>query len=310
MLPDMSMSSMTILCFGEYEKQSHKLAKALAIPCQIIQRHRFPDAESKLTLPEKLAEHVLFCCSLDQPNEKLVELLLAAKTARELGAKVLTLVAPYLCYMRQDKAFHTGEAISQTIIGNFLADLFDNVITVDPHLHRIQSLEQAIPARHAVTLSATFLMAEFLSKFHQNPVLLGPDREAEQWVSAVAKPNQWQYGVCKKIRTGDKDVVITLPEINFQDRAVVLVDDVASSGQTLAVTIKQCLSRNAKHVDVLVTHALFADDAKQRLLQAGVRNIWSTDSVSHESNIIALDGLLKNAVLNLLRKAERDPPCC
>ena len=288
-----------ILSFDDYEKQSRKLAQALAMPCHIIQSHRFPDGENKLTLPAKLPGHVIFCRSLNQPNEKLLELLLAAKTARELGATTLTLVAPYLCYMRQDKAFHPGEVISQTIVGNFLADLFDNVITVDPHLHRIQYLQQAVPSKNAVSLSATSLMAEFLRESFKDPVLLAPDGEAEQWVSAVAKPDQWQYGVCEKIRSGDKKVKVTLPEINLDDRSVVIVDDVASSGQTLAVTIKQCLEKNAKHVDVLVTHALFADDAKQCLLQAGVRNIWSTDSVSHESNIIPLSGLLKDAVLNL-----------
>ena len=293
------LPAMMILSFDDYEVQSRKLAQVLDIPCHMIQRHRFPDGENKLTLPAKLPEHVIFCRSLDQPNEKLLELLLAAKTARELGAKVLTLVAPYLCYMRQDKAFHPGEVISQTIVGNFLADLFDNVITVDPHLHRIQHLKQAVPTRNAVALSATSLMAEFLRESFKDPILLAPDSEAEQWVSAVAKPDQWQYGVCTKIRTGDKNVEITLPEINLHDRAVVIVDDVTSSGQTLAVAIKQCLSNNAKHVDVLVTHALFANDAKQRLIQAGVRNIWSTDSVSHESNIIPLYGLLRDAVLNL-----------
>ena len=290
---------MIILSFDDYEAQSRKLAQVLDIPCHIIQRHRFPDGESKLTLPAKLSEHVLFCYSLDQPNEKLLELLLAAKTARQLGAKELTLVAPYLCYMRQDKAFHPGEVISQTIVGKFLADLFENVITVDPHLHRIQYLEQAIPSTNAVTLSATSLMAEFLHESCKNPVLLGPDSESEQWVSAVAKPNQWQYGVCKKIRTGDKEVDITLPEIDLHGRSVVIVDDVASSGQTLAVATRQCLLKNAKHVDVLVTHALLANDAKRRLIQAGVRNIWSTDSVSHESNVIPLNDLLKDAVLNL-----------
>jgi len=299
MLPDM-----IVLSFDDYEVQSCKLAEALDSPCQIIHRHRFPDGENKLTLPARLPEHVIFCRSLDHPNEKLLELLLAAKTARELGAKKLTLVAPYLCYMRQDKAFHPGEAISQPIVGNFLADLFDNVITVDPHLHRIQYLEQAVPASHTVTLSATSLMAVFLQESFKDPVILAPDSEAEQWVSAVANPNQWEYGVCKKIRTGDRDVEITLPEIDLQGRAVVLVDDVASSGQTLAVAIKKCLLRDAKHVDVLVTHALFASDAKQRLVQAGVRNIWSTDSVSHESNIISLSGLLKVAVLTLAHLRE------
>ena len=99
--------------------------------------------------------------------------------------------------------------------------------------------------------------------------------------------------------SGDREVEISLPEIDLQGRTVVLVDDVASSGQTLAVATGKCLSKNAHHVDVLVTHALFADDAKQSLLQAGVHEIWSTDSVSHESNIIPLHGLLKDAVLSL-----------
>lgn len=289
-----------LLFFDNYEKQSRKLAAALEMPCKKIQRHRFPDGEYKLTLPAKLPEHVVFCQSLDQPNEKLLALLLAAKTARELGAKELTLVAPYLCYMRQDKAFNAGEVISQSIVGNFLADLFDNVITVDPHLHRIQHLEQAVPAKHAVALSATSLMAEFLQERFKDPVLLAPDSEAEQWVSAVATPNQWQYGVCKKIRKGDRQVEITLPDINLRGRSVIIVDDVASSGYTLAVAARRCLFREANHVDVLVTHALFVNDAKPRLHEAGVRIIWSTDSVSHESNIIPLYGLLKDAVLNLL----------
>ena len=272
----------------------------LDLPYHKIQRHRFPDGEYKVTLPAKLPEHVVFCQSLDRPNEKLLALLLAAKTARELGAKRLTLVAPYLCYMRQDKAFHAGEATSQTIVGNFLADLFDNVITVDPHLHRIQHLEQAVPAKNAVALSATSLMADFLSERFKDPVLLAPDSEAEQWVSAVAKPNHWQYGVCKKIRKGDRHVEITLPEINLRGRSVVIVDDVASSGYTLAVATRRCMFKQANHVDVLVTHALFVNGAKQRLHDAGVRIIWSTDSVSHESNIIPLYNLLKDEVLNLL----------
>lgn len=289
-----------ILCFEEYEKQARNLASALDVPCQLIQRHRFPDGESRLTLPATLPEHVMCYQSLDHPNEKLLELLLVARTARQQGATSLTLVAPYLCYMRQDKAFHPGEVVSQMIVGSFLAELFDNVITVDPHLHRVHHLRQAVPARHAVALSATGLMSGFLKDHVDDPVLLGPDSESEQWVSAVAQPGYWKYGVCSKQRTGDREVAVTLPEIDLHGRAVLIVDDVASSGQTLAVTIRQCLSNGARSVDVLVTHALFASDAKQRLIQAGVRNIWSTDSVNHESNVISLSTLLKQAVLDLI----------
>lgn len=293
------MQKMMVLSFDDYQSQSQQLAAALAIPCQIIQRHRFPDGENKLTLPTPLPEHVIICRSLNQPNEKLLELLLTAKTARELGAKKLTLIAPYLCYMRQDIAFQPGETISQTIIGNFLAELFDNVITVDPHLHRIQHLAQAIPTKNAISLTATSLMASFLKAHLENPVLLAPDSEAQQWVKAVAAPNEWEYGVCTKNRHGDRYVEITLPDIDLSGRAVTIVDDVASSGQTLAVAAKLCLSKQAKHVDVLVTHALFDNEVNNNLTEAGVRYIWSTDSVNHESNVIALSGLLKDAILKL-----------
>lgn len=288
-----------LLGFEDYQAQSRLIAEALDMPCHMIQIHRFPDGENKLTLPPELPGHVIFCRSLDEPNEKLLELLLAAKTARELGAKKLTLVAPYLCYMRQDKAFHPGEVVSQTIVGKFLADLFDNVITVDPHLHRIQYLQQAVPANQAVTLSATSLMADFLQDKFEDPILMGPDSESEQWVRAVAKPNHWEYGVCKKIRRGDREVEISLPDINLSGRKIILVDDVASSGQTLAVASIRCLSNKAQSVDVLVTHALLSNEAKQNLLKAGVGNIWSTNSLSHESNVIPLHDLVKDAVLSL-----------
>ena len=288
-----------LLGFDEYKEQAEALAETLGMPCRIVGKHRFPDGENKITLPSSLPEHVILCRSLDHPNEKLLELLLAAETARELGARVVTLVAPYLCYMRQDKAFEPGEAVSQRIVGRFLADLFDNVITVDPHLHRVQYLQQVVPTRQALTLSATALMADFLAERLQNPILLGPDSEAEQWVGAVARPNKWEYGVCQKQRSGDRQVEITLPGINLRDRDVVIVDDVASSGHTLLVAIEGCLAVNARQVDVLVTHALFDEDAKQQLIRAGVRNIWSTDSVSHDSNVIPLRGLLGDAVLDL-----------
>ncbi len=78
-----------LLGFDDYEVQSRKLAQVLDIPYHSVRRHRFPDGEYKLTLPPNIPEQVIFYQSLDHPNEKLVALMLAAKTARELGAKVL-----------------------------------------------------------------------------------------------------------------------------------------------------------------------------------------------------------------------------
>jgi hypothetical protein len=146
-----------LLHFDDEAAPAQRLADASGLPAQAIERHRFPDGELKLRLPVdaagRLPPNAVLLRSLHQPNEKLVELLLAARTARTLGVQHLTLVAPYLAYMRQDIAFHHGEAVSQQVVGGFLAGLFDAVITVDPHLHRIERLEQAIAVPQAIALS-------------------------------------------------------------------------------------------------------------------------------------------------------------
>jgi len=287
-----------LLGFEEYEAQSQRLAEALGRSYARVAVHHFPDGECKVTLPAELPAHVVVCRSLNRPNDKLIELLLAATTARQLGAQRLTLVAPYLCYMRQDTAFTTGEAISQPIIGRFLAELFDDVVTVDPHLHRTHHLVDAVPATHVVTLSASVAMSDFL-RTHPNAILLGPDGESMQWVRAIAEVSGLAYGVANKQRLGDREVHITLPNLNLEKKPVVLVDDVISSGETIAITAQRCFEKGAMRVDVLVTHPLFAQGAIERLRQTGVGEIWSADSIPHPSNCIVLADLLAKAVQSI-----------
>lgn len=283
---------MMVLGFSEYEPQAKRLAGRLGMPYSRVQTHRFPDGEIKLTLPVTLPPEVIFCRSLNDPNEKLVELLLAAKTARHLGAHTLTLVAPYLCYMRQDKAFHEGEAVSQAIVGRWLAELFDGVVTLDPHLHRTPTIMAAVPAAKSLALTATGLIGQFLQTNAPDAFILGPDEESLQWVRAVALLGGFDHAVCDKLRAGDREVKIRLPQVALHDRRVVLVDDMASTGQTLAETARQCLQVGAASVDVFVSHALFVEGATEKLLQAGVTEIWSTDSITHPGNVVQLANLL------------------
>ena len=285
-----------ILGFADYADQGARLAEALDRPFVTIDTHRFPDGESRVTLPPELPERVALCRSLDQPNDKLVELLLAARTARELGAHHLTLVAPYLCYMRQDIAFHPGEAVSQRIIGGLLAELFDGVYTVDPHLHRIDRLDEAIPTGEAVALSAAPAMAAFLADQTREPLLLGPDGESEQWVRAIAEPAGLDYAVATKERLGDREVRVRLPEADFSGREVVLVDDMASTGRTLMAVVRRLYDAGAERVHCLVTHALFGEDVTTGLREAGVDRIWSTDSIAHPSNAVPLAETLAKAL--------------
>ena len=277
-----------VLCFDDETAPASQAASALGMAVAVVARHRFPDGEMRLRLPAELPERVVLWRGLQQPNEKLVELLLTAQTARRLGAKHVSLVAPYMAYMRQDIEFNPGEAISQRIVGGFLAGLFDAIITVDPHLHRVATLHEAMPVKDAIALSGAPLLADHIATQRQNPLLMGPDEEALQWVALAAKRHGWDHAVCRKTRHGDREVDIELPELPVAGRAVVLMDDVASSGHTLARAAVKLRAAGARSVDVAVTHALFASGAVQLVRSSGVGEIWSTDCISHPSNAVSI----------------------
>jgi len=231
------------------DSSSSQTAPCLAEPIEIERR---PGGKYDVRLP---VDHL--ARSLNQPNEKLVELALAASTARDLGAGKVTLVAPYLCYMRQDKAFHPGEAVSQRITGKLLANWFDGLITVDPHLHRVHHLEDAVPVGNAKALKATEAMAVYLDGRLDNPVLICPDEESEQWVAAIAQRDQLDFHIARKVRFGENDVQVTLPDTDYRARHIVLVDEVASTGRTLEAASRDLISYQPASINVMVTHALF-----------------------------------------------------
>ena len=287
-----------LLHFIEDLSSASAIAAAAGFNHAAIERHRFPDGELKLRLPTKLPARVTLLRTLDNPNEKLVELMLVARTARTLGAHHVTLVAPYLAYMRQDIAFQPGEVVSQRVVGRFLAELFDAVITVDPHLHRVATLAEAVPVAQATVLSGAPLLADLIAKHYQRPLLVGPDEESAQWVAQAAARHRFEHAVCHKIRRGDRDVQIALPDTPVTGRNVVLMDDVASSGHTLAEAARLLLTAGAASVDVAVTHALFAGDAVKLIRLAGVGQIWSTDCIVHASNAVSMSGLIAQSLLS------------
>ncbi|MCX7217063.1 MAG: ribose-phosphate diphosphokinase [Burkholderiales bacterium] len=290
------MSDTLVLYFDDERETACRFAETAGFTSAVVNRHRFPDGELKLRLPASLPAKVIVYRSLVHPNEKLIELLFVAQTARQLGASDLTLIAPYLAYMRQDIAFHEGEVVSQKVIGRFLAQVFDGLVTIDPHLHRVSTLEEASPVKRAITLSGAPLLGDYIAQKIPDAFLLGPDSESSQWIASAAKKHGFDHAACEKIRRGDKDVQVQLPAVDLKDRRVVILDDVASSGRTLAKATRAAIEAGASSVDVAVTHALFADDALQVIREAGVRHIWSTDCIAHESNVVSIAAILAEAL--------------
>lgn len=285
-----------VLGFNDYLAPAQQLAQKLAMPFKQVDSHQFPDGETKITLPSPLPKQLIICQTLNQPDHKLIELILVAQTAREQGVEHIMLVTPYLCYMRQDIAFHAGEAVSQRIIGKLLSDYFDAVLTIDPHLHRIHHLSQAIPNSLSLALHATPAMSAFIRQHFENPVIIGPDEESMQWVEAIAKKDQWLYTIANKQRFGDKDVAVTLGNINLTKRDVIIVDDIASTGRTLEQTVKQLQLQKPSSISIMITHAFFVNDAIDRLHALGVTNIWSSNSVLHSTNAFSVIDIIADAI--------------
>ena len=272
-----------------------QLASALQAETGQLDQRRFPDGESYLRVLNKCeGRDVVIFCNLNRPDEKTLRLLFLIDTLRELGVRQIGLITPYLAYMRQDKRFQPGECVSSRPYARLLSDALDWLITVDPHLHRYNSLDEiySIPT-HVVP--AAPLIAEWITLNVSQPLLIGPDSESEQWVSQVAQLANVPFQVLQKVRHGDYDVEVTLPEIeNWHSHTPVLVDDIISSGRTMQETVTHLRNAGLQQPYCIGVHGLFADNAYEQL--SDVANVITTNCIPHPSNKIEIAEALAYAV--------------
>lgn len=285
-----------LLALPGNEEFAQRLAGEMSAAFEVVETRRFPDGESYVRLPCETAGRVVdFVCTLVNPDEGFLRLVFAADAARELGATQVNLVAPYLAYMRQDCRFRPGESISSASFARLLSSTFDRLVTVDPHLHRHHSLSDVYSIR-ADALQSAPLLADWIGANVQRPLVIGPDEESEQWAGAIAAHINAPHVVLRKVRHGDRHVEIELPGLErWQGCQPVLVDDIASSGRTLAVAARSLAQCGYPRPVVAVVHALFAGDALDTLSPLCSR-IVSTDAVPHPTNAIALAPLVAGAL--------------
>ena len=283
------------------ERLADELATYLGLERGAATVRRFPDGESHVRIETSVeGRHAFIVCTLDRPDDKLIPLLLLACAVREAGALSVGLVAPYLAYMRQDRRFQPGETISARHVAAWICRHVDWLVTVDPHLHRIADLSQvySIPSR---VVHAAEGMASWVRSQVRQPLLIGPDEESAQWVSDVARHANAPFLVLTKTRRGDRDVAVSVPEVDrWRSYTPVLVDDIVSTARTMIETVSH-LRRSGLAAPVCVAvHAVFAQTAFEDLRAAGTADIVSCDTIEHPSNRIALAPAIAASVRELL----------
>jgi ribose-phosphate pyrophosphokinase len=234
------------------------------------------------------------------PAEKFLTVAFVAATARDLGARRVGLVAPYLAFMRQDVCFAPGEGVTSRYFARLLSSAVDWMVTVDPHLHRHPSLDgiYAIPTRVARSAAA---IARWVSVEVERPLLVGPDAESVQWVSAIADACAAPYVILDKTRRGDRDVSVSPPPRGLlTDRTPVLIDDIVSTGRTMIEATRQLCAAGSAAPTCVAIHAVFADTVRDELLAAGATGIITCDTIAHASNRICVADPIAEAARQML----------
>lgn len=288
----------TIFYLPEDKKLADELAYKTNFELGRAEIRQFPDGENYIRIDSDVQDKTIFLiCRLDHPNKKILNIFFLSHTLKKLGAKKIFLISPYLPYMRQDKSFKQGEAITSVLFADFLSNCIDQLITIDPHLHRFKKLSEiySIPT---ITLHLDQLISEWIKKNTTDPFLIGPDEESQPWVSEIANHLSIPFIILEKTRRSDNEVVISLPNITYEEgRTPVIIDDIISTGSSMLATINELSLKGFSNTICIATHALFDDEIYKKLLNAGAGIVISSNSIEHLTNKIDITDLLTDEMI-------------
>ena len=297
-----SSNGRVVLFCLESHPLREKLCDQLGLEQGRLEFRRFPDGETYLRVDTPVSgARCIVLADLSNPGARYLAHLFLFETLRELGARSVGLVAPYLCYMRQDRRFRDGEAVTSGVFARSLSRHIDWLITVDPHLHRYHSLGEIYSVPTQVVQGAPALAGWLRG---QNDLLLvGPDAESEQWVASIAEASGHPYVIGAKQRLGDRRVEVALPDISrYQGRTAIIIDDVISSGRTVGECVKALRSQGIEAILCAAVHGIFAEASDQYLLGAGLQSLVTTNTIPHSTNGVDISELLAPPIRHFLNQ--------
>jgi ribose-phosphate pyrophosphokinase len=250
------------------------LSKKLGAPLAGTISKRFPDDEFYVRVMDDISgEHVIIV-QTTYPDPNIVELFLLQNAVKESGAKEISVVIPYFGYARQDTKFENGEPISAKAIAGLIGLNADRVITVDPHKEHILKFFST----SAFSCSAVPELAKYLKK-KDIDMVLAPDKGALDRAKKASEIIGCDFDYMEKTRIDGETIEIKPKKLDAQNKNAAIIDDIISTGGTMAKSIQELKKNGAKNVFVACTHGLFAGDAVKKLNSAGCNEIISTDTV-------------------------------
>ena len=251
-----------------------ELASLLKIPLAKTISKRFPDNEFYFRILDDIKGKKILIVQTTYPDPNLVELFIIQNAVEEAKAKKITVIIPYYGYARQDKKFQEGEAISAKAMAGLISLNADQVITVDPHKEHILDFFST----SAYSCTAIPEIAKYLKK-KKIDMILAPDKGALDRAKQVSEIINCNFDYMEKTRIDGNIVEMKPKKLQVKNKNVAIVDDIISTGGTMALAIKELKKQGAKKVYVACTHGLFAGDSIKKLEVVGCDEIISTDTV-------------------------------
>ncbi len=253
------------------------LSRELHVPLAKTISKRFPDDELYVRILDDISGEDVIIVQTTYPDSNIVELFLLQDAVREAGANKAVVVIPYLGYGRQDKKFEAGEPISAKAIATLISLRANEIITVDPHKEHILDFF-TVPA---FSCSAIPQIATYL-KNKNIDLVLAPDKGALDRTKKASKIMGCDFDYMEKTRIDGTTVEIKPKNLDVKDKKVAIIDDIISTGGTMAQSIKELKKQGARQVFVACTHGLFAGEAVKKISSAGCNEIISTDTIKSD----------------------------
>ena len=274
-----------------------KMAEIMNVQIVPVNLKTFPDGEYALRFKADVADEEVAVVQTTGPPQdtNLLQLLLILDAAKDLGAKKVTAVVPYLAFARQDKRFLGGEAVStETVVKLIEACGVDRFVTVN--IHSENTLKKFnVPT---VNLSAITPLAEyFKSRGLDGAFSLSPDKGAIGLAEEADKVLGGGHGWLQKERdryTGE--IQVEEKSLNVKGRDVIVFDDIISTGGTTARAVAMLKSQGARRVYAACVHPLLIGEAINKIADSGAEEIVGTDSVSNSVRTVSLASLIAGAL--------------